>query len=223
MTKILISVLSTLHYPWKNLDEHIRKTWGRTEEENIQIIYYYGNSPNNETLYIEKDKSLFLDLDENFKNINRKTVEMYDFCLKHFDFDYMFRTNASSYVIQNELKKYLEDKPKSNFVSAVIGDHEGLLFPSGSGYSISKDVLQKIVENKEIMNSFKIMDDVWLGKILQQMNISITPAPRKDYQYEKDAQLIPGIFHYRCKTFLTHDRNEDTKIFDKLYNASNFS
>ena len=92
--KILISVLSLNKEPYVGLEKTIRETWGAEQHKDVEVIYYYGDY--NET-NMEGDR-LFLDSPEGLMNVGHNTLKMYEYVLGNYDFDYIYRTNSSSYI-----------------------------------------------------------------------------------------------------------------------------
>lgn len=211
--KILISVLSLNKEPYIGLEKTIRETWASENHEDVEVIYYYGDS--NEIKLI--GDRLFLDSPEGLMNIGHKTLKMYEYILENFTFDYIFRTNSSSYVNIEKLKEFISDKPKEKFYSGVIGTFNGgLKYASGSGYFISKDLVNVVILNKGDWDH-RIIDDVSLGKLMGGMNITIYEGRRYDipYNYTYDPEMI-NHYHYRLKT-ISMDRNGDVMKMKELH------
>lgn len=215
--KILISVLATSHFPWEQLIQCIKKTWGSIKVENVKIIYYYGSSTENKPTMIGDD--LYLPYEETYENIGKKTVDMFEYCLENFEFDYICRPNASSYVVQNELVKYLENKPRENYASSIIGHCSHIeRFLSGVGYILSKNVVKKIVDNKKSWNH-NFIDDIAISLLLNDLHVPMVFSPRQDYINGKDEEikLIKDIYVYRCKVEKDQSREENLKTFLTLH------
>ena len=211
--KILILVLTCDTQLYNKLTDTIRKTWGNNTEDKVEIVYYYYNN-NIDYSYI-KDDNLYLKGEECLYNIGYKTLDAFEFFFKNKEFDYIFRTNVSSYVNINELIKYIEDKPNNNYCSAFIGCVNGVEFPSGSGYFFSKDVVKKIILNREKWNH-TVMDDVSLGIMLNYLKIKINLGIRLDITNDEQyINLTKKTYHYRCKH--ENDREKDIMILKKLY------
>lgn len=191
MKKILVLVLSYDKNPWKQIEEYgIRKTWAKN---NKNIFFYYGGS-NKDNIIEDK---IYLNINEDIMNIGLKTLMCFDM-IKDFNFDYIFRTNTSSYVDINLLYKFIEDKPTSNFYCGVIGNHNGIIFCSGSGYFLSKDLLLNVLKNREKWDHSYI-DDVSLGKLINSFkNINIYEGKRYDI-INDNIEIPTNYYHYRCK------------------------
>ena len=96
----------------------------------------------------------------------------------------------------------------------MIGYHDGINFASGSGYIISRDVFDLILENKDKWNH-NYIDDVSLGLLLK--NFKITPAESVRFDVTND-DIPSNYFHYRLKT---NNRQDDIKNMIKINNLKN--
>lgn len=209
MPKILILILSCKHPVYMFLSEEgIEKTWNSISVDNINTYYYYGGHDNS----YHDQKNIYLKSADGYNSITKKTIEAFAYSIKNFQFDYIFRTNSSSYIDKNKLNFWLKDKPKKNFYSGVIGNNSGVAFASGCGYTISKDLVEKIVQNQDKVNT-RLIDDVAVSHFL---NTEITRAPRKDtmcntsMNYETDKH-----FHWRCKC--PQDRRIDVQHMHNIH------
>jgi hypothetical protein len=216
--KCLISVIAHNEEPFIKLENGIRESWMKHNINN-DIIFYYGNSEYNNII---GDRLYLNTKNEGIPNIGHKTIKMFEYCLNNYEFDYIFRTNCSSYVRIDKLNEYLINKPRTNFYNAVIMTHEPVPFASGCGYSISRDLVEIVVKNKEKWNH-SYLDDVALALLLSGENIKPTHSSRFDINeynmHNLDNLHLDNFFHFRCKC---SDRNDDVKIFnilDKKFNS----
>ena len=135
--KILISILSEEREHWyKELEAGIRETWGSKKNkfnEIIDIVYFYARPDLPENFITENDK-LWVKHEENYFSTSGKNVMMLEHVLQNYDFDYLFRTNLSSYINLEKLIEYAKDKPKDNFYCGITGQPTGCphKFVSGS-------------------------------------------------------------------------------------------
>ena len=222
--KLIICVIANDSPEYNKLYQGVKNTWGGVTVDGIKIIYVYGGGKNTD-IRLVGDK-LFVDVNETLENIGYKTISMFEYLLKHFEFEYIYRTNLSSYLVQDKLLKYLDNKPREKFYNAVSIPFYPAKFGSGAGYFLSKDVVKTIVDLQDSWDH-TLLDDVALGKfIAQNTDIPLTDASRIDYTDSKDVPdyIDPKIYHFRCKT-TTGDRNDDVKIFKRLhsiyYDSSN--
>ena len=136
--------------------------------------------------------------------IGAKTLDAFDASLLEFEFDYIFRTNVSSYLDIEGLQKFVSGQPRNNFYAGAIGNHQGIDFASGCGYFISRDLVSMVLSNRDLWDH-NLIDDVSLGKLLtKELKIDIQGIKRIDLNStEMDLDHIRGnplnVFHYRCK------------------------
>lgn len=98
--KILILVLSfNDNSIYSHFYDAQKQTWDSINIEDVNTYFYFGD--NNENIIIG-DKIL-LNVNESIINCGRKTLECFDM-IKDFNFDYIFRTNSSSYIDKELLK-----------------------------------------------------------------------------------------------------------------------
>ena len=97
---IIILVLSHYKEPFVMLENCIRQTWAKHDFNNVKVFFYHGG--NEETI---KDDKILINYPEGFQNIGYKTIRSFEILLKNNEFDYIFRTNSSSYVNIDNLVK----------------------------------------------------------------------------------------------------------------------
>tara|TARA_R110000796_G_scaffold235611_1_gene354667 strand:+ start:237 stop:896 length:660 start_codon:yes stop_codon:yes gene_type:complete len=209
--KILILILSCKDTIYQDLKfKGIEKTWNSFELSNIETFYYYGGYDSR----THTQRDIYLTEPDSLNYISTKTIECFEYALKHFEFDYIFRTNSSSYINKHKLVNWLEGKSLSNFYSGFIGIHEGIQFASGCGYTISRDLVNQLVRNKNNIRP-DWSDDVIFANII---NTYIEPAPRINVMDIKNGDYkIENNFHWRCKC--PDDRKDDIYHMHNIHNA----
>jgi hypothetical protein len=214
--KILIAVLATDKEPWDKLIKTIQQTWGSISIDNIKIIYYYGNPNKTNDLPIIEGNNLYSKYEETFENIGLKTIDMFKYAYENYEFDFLLRTNASSYINQEALINYLTNKIPKNYAGGFIGKIPNKFnFLSGSGYVLSRDLVNFIIKNSEKWDH-SLIDDVALGQFLyENTNVKLQFHPRIDNNNKHKLIFNPNIFHFRCKC---SDRNDDVIIIKSIHN-----
>lgn len=186
-----------------------KDTWGSIHLDGVETYYLLGNHHCNEIINDE----ILTNFNYSYANCGNRTIKAFELT-NHIEYDYIFRTNSSSYIDKELLIKHLENKPKNKFYSGAIGNHNGILFASGCGFFISKDLVKLVLDNKDIFEH-NIMDDVDLGNFLITHKVDIVDSERFDLVYSDnfDINLIPNnYFHYRLK-----NDNRDIDI-ENMYN-----
>lgn len=221
MIKILILVLTyDDNGGYSMMDKIVRETWGNQKFDNVEVYYYYSKPLENQDYIVEGD-SIFCNGLESYHTIGYKTLTSFKFLLSK-DFDYLFRTNSSSFIHLPNLLKYLENKPKHNFYSGVAipvhRDNMSLEVGSGSGYILSKDIVELVV-NHESEWEHNHIDDLAIGKLLKNHNVDLIPNnwfKLNQPPNENILNLIGDIFHIRCKIEDRCDINTQVEIFKTL-------
>lgn len=172
MKRVLILVLSTEKDFYARLAETSRATWDAEEVEGVETIFYFGRSAKEST-----DKFFYTDAPDGFFDMGRKTLAAFDYALKHREFDYIFRANASLYVEKDGLFRYVQDKPEKNLALGVVaecGEFEGEKFNYlwGPSYLLSRDVVQKVVENAGKWDH-RLMDDNAISRLLTAIGVPL--------------------------------------------------
>jgi hypothetical protein len=109
--------------------------------------------------------------------MGRKTLSAFDYALKNREFDFVFRANASLYVDKAGLLRYVQDKPTENLALGVVADcglfkDERFPFLWGPSYMLSRDVVQKVVDNADKWEH-SIMEDVAISRVLRDIDIPL--------------------------------------------------
>lgn len=162
--KIAIIVLSC-GGRYEGLVQGIKKTWGSLVHPDIDIYYNYANPHQKTTTLI--GNHIVSSCEEGRYKIHKKSLLCYEWLVNNKKYDYVFRCCCGCYVIQENLYKFLENKPKNNFYCGVFGKYEedNGIFCSGSGYFLSWDLVEDIVKNQDkVLDVFQ--DDVNLGRYL---------------------------------------------------------
>jgi hypothetical protein len=145
---------------------------------------------------------------EDWSLIGLKTIDAFKYVLEHYEFDFLFRTNTSSYVDVPLLKRHLENKASKSLYAGVIGHAFGKMeFASGAGILMSRDVVAQICRQE---NYWKhgLVDDVALAELVSTFEsppVPLEPLPRLDLgslsmAIETNPQTIRENFHFRCKS-----------------------
>ena len=197
--KILILILSCKHPIYEKIKyDGIEQTWNSYEESNTQTYYYYGDSSS----CYHDDNNIYVTSKDSFYHILDKTIEVFNYCLSNFDFDYIYRTNTSSYINKQKLSQWIQNKPLSRFYSGLVGQCRGIKYASGSGYFLSKDLVEYLLEHLNDIDRRIVFggqeDDLAIGTVFQHINI--IPAPRQDIECNiNNKPDINNYFHFRCK------------------------
>jgi len=223
--KVLFLILASGGGSYPKFEEQ----WKRYMNSNPSCECYFYKYSSVEEL---SGNTLFLKGTENMHNLYKKTLDALKFFEHRLDeFDFICRPNLSSFFIFDRYLKFLEGLPKTMCVEGVVGNHGGIPFPAGSGFSFTPDIAKILLKRQD--KQFHI-DDVTFGKVCKEIGIKIyrdKTSPRrvdilKDSTYTAMIEQIrsnPKIFHMRLKQTASSNRSADlknyTKLVDEFYNV----
>jgi len=200
--KILILVLSSNTYPSSRNEKTIKKTWFKDVLEDVEVIFYKAGK---ESKLLGKE--LILDVGTKTSDIGLKTIEAFEWSLNNLEFDFLLRTNTSSYINIQNLVDYIntnfsKDKFLYHGLEMKLKDNKTkkeINFVSGSGILFNLNTIKLIVNNKTELD-YKEWDDVAIGKLLKKFNVNPTSGFRYDIKGNIFKQSIDkSYYHYRCR------------------------
>ncbi len=193
--KLIILIIDSLGFHYENLKKIQKETWNNKNFNNHTTFYYSFNE--NVDKILCNDTDIIIPGEEGLYNIGKKTLIAFEYILNNFDFDYIYRTNLSSYLNTKLLSKVIEETDPEYF--GIIGKYNNISYGSGSGYAISKNLTEKVVQFKEQWNHYYI-DDVSIGELLSKHGHSPTLARRFDITHiMNETEIDPSHYHYRIK------------------------
>jgi hypothetical protein len=217
MPNIIILIIAS-----DNSNEYIemQNIWRKymNTHENIKS-FFIKNDPNiNSNILLDEElNTIFVKDNENYApGIFNKTIKSIRYCLNNFNFDYIYRTNLSSFLSLEKMYNFI----CNNHINygGVIGFHNEHKFASGSGFFVSKEVCEFLINyNISDIDIYQYLDDVVIGIILTK-KYNIDYIDRIDINSLDNPHLKHtdiNAFHYRCNTryhLLT------TNIMNILYN-----
>lgn len=203
---------------YENIYCNIIETWKTymNAVNNVKIYLLYNRNDLDEQMAVdEEDGVIFYNCEESLiPGIFLKTIYAMEYCNKKYSYDYLIRTNLSSFYNIPKLINYLDERPKSNFVGGIHCVSFNIHFISGCGIIISYDLVKKILksalEDKTIELIKNYPDDVLLSCLL---SLHISPSTFKEVPClhvsekltnEKIDVLSKDYFHFRNRNDYTN-------------------
>ena len=135
-----------------------------------------------------------------------RSLETIEFALRNYEFDFLLKITSTCYVDIERLLSLVADLPGTGVYGGEIYRKRKVSFVSGAATIFSRDVVEKIIENRKKMR-LDVHDDVSLGELLARFGIAAPMfLPRCDAVGQSNAQLVElsrqphGPYIYRCKT-----------------------
>ena len=108
--KAIILSMSCNQERYINEENAIRQTWGKEvlegKYDNIELLFYRGGS---DSTYLEKDV-LHLTSDDTLFGTYQKTMDCFKWLVENKEFDYIIRTNTSTYINVDAIQQFLSLK-----------------------------------------------------------------------------------------------------------------
>ena len=231
MPKVLVLIIaSDSNQAYMELQK-IWRTYMNSDPEHFEVYFIRGN-PDLTAPYEIKGNDLYVKTEEGYTPgiVNKTVLSLEVFKDKLKDYDYVLRTNLSSFYVFPRLLDFLATLPKTNCYCGVqmyIPPQNtifGLInFVSGAGIIMSSDLATKMVEGKEEI--FKINkelpDDVLIGLFFQRKSIFSVPGGRVDFQTKEAWEagknsISDKSFHFRAKNNYNF-RSAEESFADELY------
>ena len=173
--KIVILILSSNTYPSKRNKKAIQKTWANQNYPNTDIYFY---SAGTKTKIIDRD--LIIKDSGTAQDIGKKTLSAFDWVDKNREYDFIFRTNTSSFINLKKLEAYInENKNNLDYSGVVLDTKQQIKIASGAGYFISRKNIELIINNKDEFD-INFPDDVAVAKLMKENNIFPINTIRED-------------------------------------------
>lgn len=234
---VLILVLSARREPWGELMDCSMETWDAEDHPQTRTLYYCGKSISNSAYQCSRVlcPNIFYspELTESLEDVSPRTIEAFEKSLE-YDWDFMARTHSSTYVHKRNLVEFCETLPKENVLSGLLVAGERPFLWGGGSYIISRDVIEKFVENKSdwdrnVMEDNSITDMAKWLEIPMSGNGRMASIDKVENGYLvtaygvgegftftdwNDINKAQPHFYFRCKQDLR--RHEDLMIFREL-------
>lgn len=227
--KFIILIIDSDSDPvYASFREIIRK-YMNTYPNDIKSFFIRRSSDIHE-LTVQGD-TIYTHGEENFiPGIFEKTIHSMDFCLKNYSFDFLIRTNMSSFLNYHCLLEKYATFSRNKFVCAVRCVYNNIPFPSGAFGIMSRDVVNHCVMNYEKGDRYKYYDDVVLGQLIGLQGVDITYADRFQIMYYTNKNVTvqeimnsnpSSHYHYRVKGDIKDgDANVYQMLYDIIYGSS---
>ena len=172
-----------------------KSTWVKDLSNYCEVLFYKGGL---ET--IRSGHDLLLNCSDTYSDMGIKTLKAFEWVDSNLSYDYIFRTNTSSYVNYKNLIHYLKKIQEEGIdYCGYIGDYDGIEYVSGSGIILSEQAIKTIIRYKSELDT-EIVEDVAFGKLLKLNEISPIKGKRKDIESHKDIRNIDSDeYHIRCR------------------------
>ena len=182
MMKTIILNQATLDPSYSGVDKAMRLTWQNIEHPDVKIINYYGSDTssdrqcnyypdlNNLIINVGDNKDTYIDengSEYEFDSRGEKFVLALEYCLKNFEFDYIYRISCTSYIDVHKMYNYLSSLSREKVYNGCRNMYNSQhYFVSGFSVIMSRDVVEQLVNHKEELIKLKYPEDVATGMMI---------------------------------------------------------
>jgi len=204
--KVLVLIIASDDLPVYIELQEIWKSYMHLDRKHVEA-YFIRADPDLQRPYEVHGDTIWCKCEENLiPGVLDKTLLSMEAMLPQIQekFDYVLRTNLSSFYVFPRLLHFLKTLPKEKCCCAVRWTHFGILFPQGAGIIFSPDYVELLLRKQNLLNRHSATDDIVIGELFEEEKIKIIPAPRLMFQslgdYLKIKDKIPtDNFHFRVK------------------------
>lgn len=176
MKKILIVVMSCESEFFEEQVKTIKETWAKDildkKYPNIDFIYYKGTL--NTHSFNKETRLLNVQCEDDLNNTYKKTYYALNLINKSFEYDYIFRTNTSTYVNVELLNAFVQslDNDEIFWTSEIYSLIEAncptplCLYGRGNGILFSKKLVEIFLKEGINLLYMEQVDDVMIGNVL---------------------------------------------------------
>lgn len=211
--KLIVLIIASDDLPIYQELQNVWRSYMHFDPEQIKAYFIKGD-PNLPTPYLIEGDTIWAQTQEeggipalhnpSCSGILNKTLLAFEAILQNHPFDYILRTNLSSFFIFPKLLEFLQTAPQTNYYS--YGSPVRLTFGSGAGFILSPDLVKLLVTHKHhLLNDTSAPDDVVISKFLAAHHM----YPKQFYRVDlttlqdlpKQLKLAPRkhLFHFRIK------------------------
>lgn len=226
--KILVLIIASDQFEVYRELQNIWRSYMHLDPEHIEAYFIKGDE-NIPSVTMVQDDIIWSKTSDGWipasAGILNKTILSLEMMMPRMhEFDYVLRTNLSSFYVFPRLVEFLRTLPKKQcYCGSHIGDGRT---GSGCGFIISSDVAELLVYNKhQFLNVTHVEDDIAIGDFLNANGIGLLPQERMDFyslaDWHNKGPIANDIFQFRIKNphelRLAHDIFIHKELFKLFY------
>jgi hypothetical protein len=205
LPKVLVLIIANDDKDYYVEEQKIWRSYMHLDREHVEA-YFIKGSPELEQPFLIVGDEIWSKTEETYApGILNKTILSMEAMLPKLDeFDYVLRTNLSSFYYFPRLLEFLKTLPSTQCYSGAIGHLHGP-FGSGAGFILSTDLVKMLINNKEqLLDNARFPDDVVIGHFFLHRYIPLISAKRLDFPSYKAFvkhrnRKLSKHYHFRLK------------------------
>jgi hypothetical protein len=139
--------------------------------------------------------------------MGHRLLEALRFAVDRYDFDFLLRTNSSTYIDLATLSRWLETSVSvpaySGFPGEYVLNGRHVFYASGTCVGMSRQAVMRLLESTHLWRH-DLIEDAALGDFMHNVGTPLEPVGRITINSPAEAQSVDlgwhhNIFAYRCK------------------------
>jgi hypothetical protein len=164
------------------------------------------------------DDALLTEVPETYLNTNAKTIAGFRYALKHLEFDFLLRTNSSTYVNKEGLADFVNSLPDTIYYGGSLRQYGEDQYVIGTSILLSRNAVELVSSDTGF--EYHHVDDIAIGRSLKRAGIYPQDIAQLSVETEESLnELTPKTVHsaflMRCKGL--YDRKHDIIAMKKIH------
>jgi hypothetical protein len=148
-----------------------------------------------------------------------KQLAVYHFVKNNYEFDFLYETNTSSYIIPRKILELIDEESDGIVYAGNLG-YPGANFVSGANRLLSAKALNLLIKKRRLWNT-ALLEDVAIGNLFRKLGILIQELPslsltNKSEVMNLSKEKIEENYHFRLKSY-ERDRRIDSELMNLLH------
>lgn len=194
--------------------------WSRTFQGPIHIIdrvltnnLSRINNPEYQVLDDKKVTNLLVKFPSTHMTLPVVEIAFYRYFLNHFDANFLYMSNTSSYVNTDNLQKFVDNISETKKIyGGSFQTFAEVKYASGSNRLLSRDLVAHLV-NKFKHWDFSLVEDVSMGKLLESESFTEVNIPSLTFSTVDEINSVNPMeftnnIHFRLKSGPLHLRKD---------------
>ena len=213
--KVLVLIIASEDRPVYPILQQMWRSYMHSDPDHFECYLIKGNDRLEGDSWLEGDVLWTKTAESYVPGILNKTILSMEALMPRVDeFDYLLRTNLSSFYIFPRFLEFLKNLPREKCYSAFVGYLNGGAEPfgAGAGFIVSRDVVKLMVQKKgELIGNISQADDVVIARFLRKEGLPLIVAPRTDFyslqEWKSNGDNISSdAFEFRIKDHIDSQR-----------------
>ena len=226
MATVILLIAGAAKEPHSLNEDAQRETWAR--DFSFPVYWIHGDAPGAGRALVEtvdtENRRIDVALPENFSNLLEKSLRALQWALDSQEFDFVVRSNSSSFWNEAELVKLIATLPRSGLYAGPIGTWSSpggaWDYIGGSALFMSRDVAE-VASRADVSLYRNLPDDVALGHWMREVGVKpVALRGSRIVDYEPPTPAAFSRMKHWTDAKVTRSR---MRRLDRVYRSQDFS